>query len=187
MYSPAAPPYAPPPAYSPYPSAKRRRSVPVAVAVGLTVLGAMLGGGVAALITTRHTAAAPPTTTLASTPLTAAQAQAQTCGILKAQYEGVANAVDERNKHNQDPWTDPGLLSSVNTLVDLATRLATDLEKSLLPQTPPELRSAVIDYVAGLRAMSISERNHSKDLQLNGVALFYNQVLDSPLRLCGMR
>lgn len=190
---PSAPPYGSPtspPLLYPGPPRRGRGAVGFVVgAVAAVLVAGVAVGAYAAGRSASPTAPARPAAPSNVAPyppptLTPEAAQAQTCGVLKTDYPGVAHAVEERNTFNHAPWTDPGLLASVDTLVTTASSLADKLERSLRPETPAALRSAVVDYVAGLRALSISERNHSKDLQLNGVALFYNQVLEPPLRIC---
>ncbi|TDH48123.1 hypothetical protein E2F47_24990 [Mycobacterium eburneum] len=144
-------------------------------------------------VTDRHGTAAPAAPPPASpTPepehtVTPEEAKAKTCNALKESYPAVSHAIDEREKYNTRPWSDPELLRSVNQLVDAMQTLSAKLEDSLQVSTPPELRSAVLDYIAGLRAVSISERNHASNVQLNGTGLFYNQVVDAPLRICGIQ
>lgn len=118
--------------------------------------------------------------------LTPAQAQAKTCVALRENYPAVSAAIDEREKYNTRPWSDPELLASVNSLVDSMNSLTVALEGSLSPETPSALRTATLEYIAGLRALSISERNHASNVQLNGTGLFYNQVVDAPLKICGI-
>lgn len=98
----------------------------------------------------------------------------------------MSRAIDEVETHNKDSWSDPALLGVSNRLVDAMNRLISVLENSLSPATPPELRRAVLEYVAGLRAVSISERSHASNTQLGGTGLLYNQVVDAPLRICGI-
>lgn len=187
-YGPGGP-YQPPVPYPPRP----RRSPAVAIVVAVGVAGLVAGVGAGAYGLGRSTSHAPapvaaPTSSAPTAPaaLSPEAAQAQTCGVLKANYETVANAIDERNKFNSAPWTDPGLLNAVNSLVAAGSGLADKLEASLQPATPANLRVAIVDYVAGLRALTISQRNHAKDMQLNGTALLYNQVVDAPLKICGI-
>ncbi|WP_131829368.1 hypothetical protein [Mycobacteroides abscessus] len=119
----------------------------------------------------------------ASTP---AAAKDQVCAALRADYPAVSRAIGEAEKVNKLSWSDPAVLQAVNNEVDSMTKLITSLETSLTESTPAELRAAVDDYIAGLRAVSISQRNHAPDLQANGTGLFYNQVVDAPLRICGI-
>ncbi len=117
-----------------------------------------------------------------------AAAQERTCGVLRNGYESVAAAIDERNKYSQSPWTDPALLTASGNVASTTERLANDLDTSLLAgDTPPVLRSAVVNYVAALRATSVSEQGHASDKQLNGIAMYYNRVVDAPLNICGIR
>lgn len=186
----------PPPSAYGVPTApqQRRRGhvVPIAVAAGV-LAGVLATTAAVAVISSRHAstpagpaAVPPPQASSAPAPLTPEAAQAQTCAVLKADYETVANAIDARNTFNSTPWSDPAMLAATNNLVAATGHLADSLETSLNSATPPELRSAVIDYVTGLRALSISQRNHARDLQLNGSALLYNQVVDAPLQICGI-
>lgn len=127
--------------------------------------------------------ASPPLLSTAPDP---AAAKETTCGVLRSGYESVANAIDERNRFNSTPWTDPAMLAATDELVGATGRLADQLEASLSSTTPSELRTAVVEYAAGLRALGISQRNHARDMQLNGVGALYNQVVEAPLRICGI-
>lgn len=115
-----------------------------------------------------------------------AAAKDATCSVLRSQYPGVASAVDEVERFNKLPWSDPNSVRTVNALVDAMATLTTDLESSLSPSTPDDLRGAVLDYTAGLRAVAISQRDHASNEEINGVGLFYNRVLGAPLRICGI-
>ncbi|WP_454793819.1 hypothetical protein [Mycolicibacterium lutetiense] len=115
-----------------------------------------------------------------------AAAKEATCGVLRSQYQGVATAVDEVERFNKLPWSDPNSIRTVNALVDSMTKMTADLEKSLSPSTPEDLRAAVMDYTAGLRAVTISQRDHASNEEINGTGLFYNRVLSAPLRICGI-
>lgn len=192
---PPVPPYGPgAPAPLPYPAPPRRRRGVLGAVAALGVVGVLAGVGVGAYAAGRNSTSSTPPAPAGPAPaagpaapvLSPEDAQAQTCGVLKANYQAVANAIDERNKFDKAPWSDPGLLGAVNTLVSLGMSLAEQLDASLSPSTPPQLRTAVVEYVAGLRAMSISERNHASNVQLNGSGLLYNQVVDAPLKLCGI-
>jgi hypothetical protein len=132
-------------------------------------------------------ASAPPVTPSMSSASSAPRhAMMKSCDVLRTNYPTVASAVDDREKYNTRSWNDPDLLASVNRLVDAMNTLAEKLEGSLNPDTPGGVRTAIVDYVAGLRAVSISERNHASNTQLNGTSLFYNQVMAPALRECGM-
>lgn len=192
---PPAPPAGPAPAETgwqaappPPPRPRWRRAVAVAVA-GFVASVVLAVGAVALLSWIREPSTAPPPPSAAPPPaetLSPEAAQAKTCNVLAAGYESVANAIDERNRFNSAPWTDPALLTATNTLVSATWQLADELEASLDTHTPAALKSAVTEYVTGLRALSISQRNHARDMQLNGVGAFYNQVVDAPLRICGI-
>jgi hypothetical protein len=167
--------------------------VPAVIAVSVGVVGLVAGVAAGAYGLGRNSSPAPapvaaPTSSTPPAPaaLNPDAAQAQTCAVLKANYKNVANAIDNRNKFDKASWSDPGLLGAVNNLVSLGTNLADQLEDSLGPSTPPLLKTAVVEYVAGLRAMTISERNHAPNVQLNGTGLLYNQVMEAPLQICGI-
>lgn len=190
---PPPPAYGPPGVFVPQQRSRRRRTIAIAVAAGV-VAGVVAATATVAITSGRHSSTpaapaavpVPPQASSAPAPLTPEAAQAQTCAVLKAGYEPVANAIDARNRFQVNDWTDPALLSATSSLISVATGLAADLERSLEDSTPPELRLATIDYITGLRALSISERDHSSAKQLNGVGALYNQVVDAPLRLCGI-
>lgn len=186
-------PSAPPPYYAP---ARRRGLRGIAAAVVATTAALLVGGAVGYGVGS-HKSSAPAARPASAAPaapapppppaaLSPEAAQAKTCAVLKADYQGVANAIEAVNKFDNAPWSDPGLLSAVNTFVTRGLGLADKLEASLSPATPAEVRTAIVEYVAGLRATAISERNHASDKQVGGTARFYNQVLDAPLRICGI-
>ncbi|MDM2402101.1 hypothetical protein PP613_23490 [Mycobacteroides abscessus] len=106
--------------------------------------------------------------------------------MLHSDYESVADAIDGRNRFSANDWSNPELLAATNHLVIATTRLADNLEKSLSDATPSEFRISVNDYIAALRALGVSQRNHAPSTQLNGVGEFYNQVVDIPLKSCGI-
>lgn len=116
----------------------------------------------------------------------AAAAKEATCAVLRSQYTGVASAVDDVERFNKLPWSDPNSIRTVNALVAAMSTMTADLESSLSSATPEDLRAAVLDYTAGLRAVTISQREHASNEEINGVGLFYNRVLGAPLRICGM-
>ncbi|WP_071288230.1 hypothetical protein [Mycolicibacterium llatzerense] len=166
--------------------------MPIALAVGVGVAGLVAGVGVGAYGLGRSSSPAPATPVAApSAPPAPAvvspeDAQAQICGVLKANYESVANAIDDRNKFKINDWGNPDLLTSTNNLVAATQSLANQLESTLVSSASPNVKSAMTEYIAGLRALGISQRNHAPADQLNGVALFYNQVLSAPLHICGI-
>lgn len=169
---------APPPAVG-----SSRRLGRVAAAAG--VAAALAVTGIGSYLLGRHHS---PPAVAGSAPgeLSPSDAQAQVCGVLKAGYPSVVSALDEDNRFRSAPWSDPNLLAAVNQLVVTATDLADRLDASLTPSTPPELRTAATEYAAGLRAFSISERDHAPDSQINGTLQFYKQVRQPVLRLCGL-
>jgi hypothetical protein len=182
------------PAPLPYPVRRRRRGL-LGFAVTLGVVAVTAGVGAGAYVAGRSAAPAGPAQAVAAPTsvappiaptLSPEAAQAQTCGVLKANYRAVSDAIDAANKFDKTPWSDPAALSTVNNLVSLGMNFANQLEASLSPSTPPQLKTAVVEYVAALRATSISQRNHASNVQLNGTGLFYNQVVDQPLRICGI-
>lgn len=178
-----------PPAPPPHPP---RRKPPLIVLAAVAAAALALGGGIGFAAGHRPTpttsgSAIPTTDSPAPPPALSPQAaQAKTCDVLRNGYETVANAIDERNKFKVNDWTDPALLTATNHLVTVSSEFARNIEGSLGTSTPQELRAAALDYVVGLRALSISERNHAAAAQLNGVGSFYNQVVDAPLRICGI-
>lgn len=180
--------------YQPAPAAPpsrgpRRGLTPVIAGVTLVVgvgVGAIAGVSLAGKESAAP-AADPQRPTSPAPPVSPTAAKAQTCAVLKADYEAVANAIDGRNRYTTNDWSDAGLLASTNHLVTATSSLANSLDKSLVPETPADFRTAVSDYVAALRALGTSQRNHAPSTQLNGVGEFYNQVVDIPLRLCGIQ
>lgn len=169
------------------PQGRRRGLMPVIAGVSLVVgigVGAIAGVSVAGK---DSAAPKPPVASAAPTPaLTPAAAKDRVCAVLRSDYESVANAIDGRNRFATNDWSDPALLSATNHLVAVTTSLADSLENSLSSAIPADFRSAVGDYVAALRALGTSQRNHAPSTQLNGVGEFYNQVVDGPLRACGI-
>ena len=203
-YQHAGVPLPPPPPSQPHPAvmmptvpslrskAKRLRiativlGVIAVVAIGVAVVAISSGSGsktISEPSAPAVVAASPPSVSTAPEPGTAEEA---TCGVLRSGYENVANAIDERNRFNSTPWTDPAMIAATDALVGATGRLADQLEASLSSTTPNELRTAIVEYVAGLRALGISQRNHARDMQLNGVGALYNQVVEAPLRICGI-
>lgn len=183
----------PGPAYSPPPPMPRGTSrtglvMSVVVAVAMTVVA----GALAAALVVSHpnrtaTPPHPPTSPAITTPaMTAEQAKAETCAVLKEGYDRVADAVDEWNKYTSTPWSDPDLLRATDSLVYETSQLADKLDETLSDATPRDLRSAMGEYIVGLRAVAISRRDHAPDKELNGVALLYRQVMIPPLRICGI-
>ncbi|SLE83556.1 Uncharacterised protein [Mycobacteroides abscessus subsp. massiliense] len=164
----------------------RRGLTPVIAGVALVVgvgVGAIAGVSLAGKESAPQSAvqSAPPPATL-----TPSAAKDRVCNVLRTDYPAVSAAIDEVEKYNKSPWSDPLLLSAVNSEVDSINKLINGLETALTPEVPSDLRTAVLDYIAGLRAISISDRNHANNVQVNGTGLFYNQVLDAPLRICGI-
>jgi hypothetical protein len=157
----------------------------VALVVGIGI-GAIGGLSLARKDSAAPSAAAPIPAVPMGEGLTAAAAKERVCNALRTDYRAVADAIDEVDKYNKSPWTDPALLNAVNSEVDSINKLVHGLEASLVPEVPADLRAAVADYIAGLRAISISDRNHATNVQVNGTGLFYNQVLNPPLRICGI-
>ena len=165
------------------PSRRGRVAVSVAAAI-LALAGAGVGGYM--LGSQRPAAAAPAVAPTEADALSPDAAQARVCDVLKSGYGNVVAAIEENNKYKSAPWSDPNLLSATNNLVTAGLELADRLEASINAATPPQLRTAVIEYVAGLRALSVSNRNHAPDAQLSGVGQYYSQVRHAPLRLCGL-
>lgn len=166
-----------------------RRTLMVGVAGLALVVG--VGVGVIAGVSLPDqdaTKAAPSPTfqTPVAPALSPVAAQAQTCAVLRSEYESVANAIDGRNRFTTNDWSDPSLLAATNKLVAATSTLADHLDESLVPSTPTAFRAGVSDYVAALRALGTSQRNHAPSTQLNGVGEFYNQVVDNPLQSCGI-
>lgn len=192
-------PYPPVPPYGqgapgplPYPAPPRRRRGVFGAVAAIGVVGLLAGVGVGAYAAGRSSVPAPvtppaPIASAAAAPVVSPEdAQADTCGVLKTDYEAVANAIDETNKFTVNDWTNPDQLAAANNLVVLAQRLADKLQGTLGPTTPPSVTSAMTDYIAGLRALSIGHKNHAPAKELNGIALLYNQVLAPPLHICGI-
>lgn len=187
-HRPPGPEYGYPAPVAARPSLPARRTLIVGVA-GLALVVGVGVGVIAGVAVSGRDSTGPIAATTAVAPvepLTPAAAKERVCGALRADYPAVSYAIGESEKVNKLPWTDPVVLRAVNNEVDSMTKLITSLETSLTESTPSELRSAVNDYIAGLRAVSISQRNHAPDLQANGTGLFYNQVVDEPLRICGI-
>ncbi len=163
------------------PAARRRRVASIAAAV-LAAAAAGVGGYALGV----HHRPADASVSAEADALNPDAAKAKVCGVLKDGYPVVAAAVAEDNGLKNAPWSDPRLLAAVNDFVGAATALADRLDAALSPSTPPELRTATADYVAGLRALSRSKGNHAPDSQINGVAEYYNSARRPPLRLCGL-
>jgi hypothetical protein len=166
----------------------------VAIAAAALIIGCVLGGVGYRLLaeptSSDSTVTSPSATSMAPHPppprSSPSAAKAKTCSVLEKDYPAVASAVHEEKQYENSSWTDPDLLRSSNQLVETMTKLAGNLERSLSAETPSSLRNAVVEYVAALRAVSISDRNRASNEQLNGTALFYNQVRKAPLKICGL-
>jgi len=165
------------------PSRRGRVAVSVAAAI-LALAGAGVGGYM--LGSQRPAAAAPAVAPTEADALSPDAAQARVCDVLKSGYAEVAALIKENNQYKSAPWSDPNFLNAINNFVASGSDFADRLESSLTPATPPQLRSAVVEYVSGLRALTISARNHAPDSQINGTGQFYNQSRHAPLRLCGL-
>lgn len=176
------------PPYTPGPSNSRRPVIITAIIAGVVVFTtAIVVGGIAVYNAIQITAPPSPSQTVpVSNADRQARAQAHTCDVLKSEYAGVSDAINARNKFVHQPWTDPGRVDSSATVASVTKKLADDLDASLSVDTPTTLRSAIVNYVAALRAMSVSENTRASDKQLNGVAAFYNNVVDAPLNICGI-
>lgn len=179
---------------APPPAARQRhwRTGMVAAVAALGVLvGTGVGAGIYAALDSNSGPEAPVTMTMptSSDPTDigdSAAAQQKTCEILRSGYPAVSAAIDDRERFNTRSWTDSELLNSVNQLVEKMNRLASDLDSSLSHVVSTDFRTAVENYVAGLRAVSLSENAHASNVQLNGTGLFYNQVVDVVLPMCGI-
>lgn len=109
------------------------------------------------------------------------------CDTLKAEYPRVVAAITDRNQYSKTPWTDPAIVASSESLARVTWSAADRVESTLVPALPKDYRQPAVEYVAGLRALSISHRDRAKDVQLNGVASFYNSVVDPVLAVCGIK
>ena len=192
---PGGPPLPPPPwppAPPPRPARRWSTLTVVLTAVASAVVAGVVAGG-ATLIVSRSDedrSASPPNPTALPAPpppsVTAEEAQDQVCAVLRGGYETVAHDIDVRNTFKVNDWTDPAVLGAANNLVSSTSSLADKLQHALSPAAPDRFANTVNSYIAGLRALAISEQNHAPASQLNGVGDFYNQVMDAPLRLCGI-
>lgn len=192
------PPPAPPPAGPPrwYPSAPppprpprgRRKVAALGVAAGL-IATAIVAGAAGALITSaRETPTLDPVQPSAP-PAGPSSVAAETamCETLASEYPKVVAAIDDRSKYNKTPWTDPAIIASSDKLAQVTWATADALELTLLPGMRESYRKPAVEYVAALRAVSVSYRDRAKDLQLNGVGSFYNSVADPVLAVCGIK
>lgn len=183
----------PPPHWPPHEPPRKRQWNTTAVVV--TALVSALVGGAAAtavtgLVVTHHADASSTAGRQADAAVAPAapalDAQTRTCDVLRAGYPQVLASVVQVKSFNSRPWTDPDLLAATNQLVDSMTKLADQLESTLDITTTSSVRTATQNLVAALRAVSFSQGNHVSDRELDGVGAFYNQVLDTPLIMCGI-
>lgn len=192
---PPGPPPAPPqwqqPGYPPTPAPPRRRVWPTLAVTGAFLATAVIAGVAGALIVQSSDTPATPAQPAASAPSqasapTPADATAALCTTLEREYPAIVAAINDRNKYNKTPWTDPAIVASSENLARVTWEAADELEKTFSTDLPARYRTPAVEYVAGLRAMSISERDRAKDMQLNGVGAFYNSVVDPVLAVCDM-
>lgn len=193
LNAPPGPPYGSWPPPPPAPAARRWRTGAVAgIAAAALVIGAGAGAGIYATVSSSSAAPAPvavpnTSTTQGHTDIAdSAAAQQKTCEVLRTGYKPLAAAIDNMDRFKNRPWSDPELLASVAALVGAADQLSSDLEHSLSPSAPEEFGKAIQNYVTGLRAVSITEGSHASNVQENGVAKLYNQVVDVVLPMCGI-
>lgn len=192
---PAPPPGGVPPQWHPPtpqpPPPRGRRTGLIVGAVAALLATALVAGAAGAVITSsRDTAAPAPTEPTNIAPAPAAnsptEAAAALCNTLETEYPKIVDAINDRNQYNKTPWTDPAIIASSDNLARVMSEAADSLEGTLSADLPARYRTPAIEYVAGLRAMSVSHRERAKDMQLNGVASFYNSVIDPMLAVCGM-
>ncbi|MDM2164744.1 hypothetical protein PP352_21575 [Mycobacteroides abscessus] len=175
------------PPNTPGPRNSRRPVIIAAIIAGVVVATAAILVGVIAANNANQIATSPPGPSVApSSADRQVAAQERTCGILKSEYPSVTAAIDTRNKFVHEPWTDPGRVDSSAVVAKVTSNLADDLDRSLSADAAPALRTAIVNYVAALRATSVSENGRASDKQLNGVWAFYNNVVDAPLNICGI-
>ncbi|SKQ74231.1 hypothetical protein [Mycobacteroides abscessus] len=190
---PTTAPYSPAPAGStlppntPGPRNSRRPVIIAAIVAGVVVVTTAIAVGIIATHNTNQLDAAPPGPSVApSSADRQVAAQERTCGVLRSGYPSVTTAIDTRNKFVHEPWTDSGRVESSVVVAKATGKLADDLDESLSADVAVPLRSAVVNYIAALRAVSVSETDHASDKQLNGVWAFYNNMVDAPLNICGI-
>ena len=106
--------------------------------------------------------------------------------LLEREYPAIVAAIDDRSKYKKTPWSDPAIIRSSDNLARVAWTAANALEGTFTADLPSEFRNPAVEYVASLRAVSISYRERAKDMQLNGVGSLYNSVRDPILAVCGM-
>lgn len=112
--------------------------------------------------------------------------QERVCDVLEGGYPAVVDAIRESKEFMTTPWSDPGTIRTTNTLVRETDDLANELEGALGTDTPSQLRTATVEYITGLRALSMSNRDHASDEQMNGVGSLYNRSRHGVLLACGM-
>lgn len=149
------------------------------------IVTALLAGAAGAVIASGREEHAPTATQPTAAP--AIEAKVSMCETLEAEYPQIVGAINERNKFDNAPWTDPGLVAAADHLAEVTRTSADRLEQSIDGNVPPGDAKAGSDYVTALRAMSISESAKAPAKQLNGIASLYNSVVDPVLAICGIK
>lgn len=116
----------------------------------------------------------------------ASTVQERVCGVLKSGYPAVMQAIQDANEFETTPWSDPAVVRVTNVLVRETDGLASELEAALGDNASGKLRAAVMEFITGLRALSMTERDHAGDEQMNGVAALYNRSRHGALQACGL-
>lgn len=168
--------------------ARRRAVWPWVVAVTAAVVCTAVGVVVTAAVVSGTEATPSPAVTAAPPPVstTPAEARAVMCTTLEREHPAIVAAIDSRNVHTEAPWSDPNKVATTDRLAQLAWATASSLEASMREGLSAESARAGMEYVAGLRALSVSQQDRAPAKQLNGVAMFYNNAADRILAVCGM-
>lgn len=118
--------------------------------------------------------------------VSASAAQERICNTLKTGYPNVLAAVHASNEFLSAPWSNPDRVRTSNVLARETAELADELEAALTAETPRSLKAAVAEFITGLRAASMSYRDHAADEQINGVGALYNASRHEVLQTCGV-
>lgn len=194
LHHPSSPPptstydYGYPPATAGTLERRRTNNVPwlVAGAAVVVAVGAMTFGVQARSAGDGLRALNEPTQTSLGANQDPATSQEDVCKVLREGYPTVLGAIHESNQFLTSPWSDPNRVRVSNVLARETWRLADQLDAALGDETQPEFRTVMIEYITGLRATSMTERDHGADEQINGVGTLFNQSRHGALRACGM-
>lgn len=156
----------------------------------ITAVAVLIAAASLVALAVRGQRSAEPASVTTPAPVTAefsaSAAQERICNTLKTGYPNVLAAVHASNEFLSVPWSDPDRVRTSNVLARETAELADELEAALTAETPRSLKAAVAEFITGLRAASMSYRDHAADEQINGVGALYNASRHEVLQTCGV-